>query len=189
MRLLLWREHTAPEFLLPPGQPGPEREVHEFNSELLDVRERGPAQVAHQMRRRSRRSASDAATALFEECEAVLLPCWIPARMPLAIQPSVESFNRTAAGRMSERELVPVIGTRTAHCGSMVPGLQPRAAAQLTGISDAKEILEGVSFALLSVNNAEPFGRQGNFSGSLSRGLDCLRALPKRVWEEGEGNQ
>ena len=40
------------------------------------------------------------------------------------------------------------------------------------------EFRNGLSFALLSVNTAERFGRQGNPAGSLSLGLDPLRVLP-----------
>ena len=40
------------------------------------------------------------------------------------------------------------------------------------------EFRNGLSFALLSLNKAERFGRQGNPAGSLALGLDSRRVLP-----------
>lgn len=57
------------------------------------------------------------------------------------------------------------------------------------GYLTPEEYVKGLSFALLNPDTPGRFGSQGNPSGSLTRGLDFLQALPERSSYEGEGKQ
>jgi putative transposase len=57
------------------------------------------------------------------------------------------------------------------------------------GYLTPEEYVKGLPFALLKPDTAGRFASQGDPSGSLTRGLDLLQALPKESSYEGEGKQ
>ena len=104
----------------------------------------------------------------------------------------IESFN----GRLFERGMVFVAGRRPSEAGEVPRALQPRAAAQRAGRSDARRIrrVAPVEGEIFYVDGARPpesldraSGVRENRVNSGKKDVSCPKSLTRFVTENGSG--